>query len=354
MSNFVILGDMHIGARNANTVVMEHQLHYFETIFFPYLKTNNIKTILQLGDLFDTRKFSNHLILHNWKKRFFDYLEKENINFITILGNHDIFFKNVLDVNSSSLFLAEYKNINIIDIADDVNIEGVDFLIVPWICEENKKEILEKVKNTNSLYCAGHFEFSGFEINKGMLAPHGEDHKLFSKFDMVYSGHYHTKSKKDNIDYIGIPYELSWIDYEDPKGFLIFNSNDCSTGFIRNTNPLFVKIYYNDKDESDEYFKIIDCSNVKNSYVKLIVVSKTNPHQFEKFLDKLTKLSPIELRIIDELEDFSCIDITENKIEVEDTTSMIDSFIEQSETILDKTIVKDILKGLYVEALCIR
>ena len=350
-NKFIILGDMHIGARNANITVMEHQLYYFEQVFFPYLKKHNITTILQLGDLFDTRKFSNHLILHNWKRRFFDYMETAGIEFITLLGNHDIVFKNTIDVNSSTLFLSHYDNITIIDKATEVGIMGVSFLLVPWICAENREDIIEKVKNTSSVYCAGHFEFAGFEINPGQVCDKGEDKSIFEKFDVVYSGHFHTKSHKDNIQYVGIPYELTWIDYNDPKGFFVFDTRTRTTEYIQNTIPLFVKIYYDDKDKGSEYFKTIKCNHSSNSYVKLIVTNKTDIYQFDKLFNKISALQPIELRIMDELEDFDNIEMTEDELKVEATVDLIDSFVKQTDTTLDKERVSVILKSLYVEAL---
>lgn len=69
MSEFVILGDVHVGARSASPVMCEHQIKFFEDELFPYMEKHHIIQILQLGDLFDSRNFSNHVILHKWKTR---------------------------------------------------------------------------------------------------------------------------------------------------------------------------------------------------------------------------------------------------------------------------------------------
>jgi DNA repair exonuclease SbcCD nuclease subunit len=351
MSKFIILGDIHIGARSASTIVMEHQLHYFESVFFPYMKENNIKTILQLGDMFDTRKFSNHLILHNWRKRFFNYMLKENITFITLLGNHDIVFKNTVDVNSTTIFLSHYPNIQIVDTPITQDIEGVPFLIMPWIYPGERQKIDDAIANTNALYCAGHFEFSGFESHPGHVMTEGITPDEFSKFDIVFSGHYHTRSRKGNIEYIGIPYELTWIDYSDPKGFTVFDTKTHKHSFVRNTQSLFAKLIYNDKNQSPDYWKTIDTAPVKNSYVKIIVGSKTDPYQFDKFVEKVASLGPIELKIMDEIEDFDDICLEEEDIKVEDTSSLIEQFVDQVDTSLNKHKIAVMLKNLYVEAL---
>lgn len=351
MSKFIILGDVHIGARTASTIVMEHQLNYFEEVMFPYMKQHGITTILQLGDMFDTRKFSNHLVLHNWRKRFFDRMEKEKIRFITLLGNHDIVYKNTVEVNSTTLFLSHYENIEIIDTPTEVDVHGVKFLVMPWIYPGDREKIDNAMKDTTSVYCAGHFEFAGFEIHPGQVATEGEDVKLFDKFDTVFSGHYHTRSRKGNIEYVGIPYELTWIDYADPKGFTVFDAKTCKTEFVRNEFPLFVKVYYNDKDQAPDYWKTVDILRVPKSYVKLIVTNKTNPYGFDKLVDKIVAAEPIELKIMDEVEDFDDVELEEDEIKVEDTTSLIERFVSQTDTNLSKDKVTAILKNLYVEAL---
>ncbi len=273
----LVVGDMHIGARSASPIVMEHQLKYMENVLFPLIEKHNIKQILQLGDLFDTRKFSNHLILHTWKKRFFKVLRDLNVEFITLLGNHDTFYKNTNEVNTTSLFLSEFDNIVVIDKPTEMKLAKTNFLLLPWICSENREEVLKAIEKSTSLYCAGHLEFSGFEMHPGQIASSGEDVSLFEKFDTVFSGHYHTKSHKGNIFYTGIPYELTWIDYNDSKGIFIFDTDKLELEYVKNENPLFVKVVYNDDEKKDDYWKYIDLSKVSNSYVKLIVTKKTNP-----------------------------------------------------------------------------
>jgi DNA repair exonuclease SbcCD nuclease subunit len=350
MSKFILLGDCHIGARGASPIVMEHQLQYFEEVFFPYMKKNGINTIIQLGDMFDTRKFSNHLVVYNWKKRFFDYMRDNDIQFVTLLGNHDTTHKNTNDINTTTLFLREYENITIIDTPTELEICKTNILLLPWICEDNRALVEERLANTNALYCCGHLEFPGFEVHAGQLSESGEDVKAFEKFDCVWTGHYHIKHQKDNIQYTGIPYELSWSEYGISTGFHVFDSKTHKIKYIKNIRHLFTKLAYDDLKQTDEYYKTIDLSDVRHSYVKLIVANKTDPYQFNKLVDAIVALEPIELKIMDELEDFSEIDLIED-FESEDTSAMIASFIEQTDTILDKEKLTSSLKSLYTEAL---
>ncbi len=351
INKFVILGDVHIGVRNSNVQVMEHQLQYYETQLFPYLEENNIDIIVQLGDLFDHRKFQNHFVIHEWKKRFFDYLLKKDITLITLLGNHDIFYKNTLDVNSTSLLLGEYSNIAIVDKPQDITIYGTNFSIIPWICESNREQIEKFVEETESIFCFGHFEFAGFEINKGFLATNGDDPSLYEKFDIVFSGHYHTQGVDKNIFYVGTPCEYTWIDYNDPKGFHVFDVVNQDVEFIQNNKPLFVKYFYDDQGEDDSYIDTFDISLAKNSYVKVVVSHKENIYQLDKLVNKLLQQEPIDLKVIDEIDNFDDIEIDENDVEFKDTFDLIKVFIDQLDTDLDRTRIETMMKQLYVESL---
>lgn len=354
MSKFIIIGDVHIGAREANMDVMEHQLRFYEEQLFPFMKANGMKFILQLGDLFDKRKFTNHVVLYWWKKRFFDVMKANGVKFVTILGNHDVAYKNTLEVNTTTLFCEQYDNIIIIDRPTDLNIHGTDFILTPWVCDDNRADIEEAVAVTDAKFCAGHFEFDGFAISQSQVCTQGEDAEIYSKFDTVFSGHFHTRSAQKNVLYTGTPYELTWIDYNDPKGFYVFDTEDDSYEFVRNEKPLFVRIEYNDKDAGEDYHSSIDVSDVPKSYVKLVVGCKTDPYQFDKFVEKIVRLSPIDLKILDELDGFDEVELDEGEHEeilAIETTDLIEMFIEQTVTELDKSKIITNLKNLHVEAL---
>ena len=50
--------------------------------------------------------------------------------------------------------------------------------------------------------------------------------KHFDKFERVYSGHYHMRSNKENIFYLGNPYEMYWNDVNDrDRGFHLFDTD---------------------------------------------------------------------------------------------------------------------------------
>ena len=52
-----VVNDTHWGVRNDNRALADYQKKFWEEIFFPYLKENDIKTIFHLGDIVDRRKY---------------------------------------------------------------------------------------------------------------------------------------------------------------------------------------------------------------------------------------------------------------------------------------------------------
>ena len=103
-----ILGDTHFGARGDSLDFHNYFKKFYDEVLFPYLKANDIEVIFQMGDLFDRRKFINFNTLHLCREYFFDRCEILGIKVHTLLGNHDVAFKNTLEVNSTGLLLNEY------------------------------------------------------------------------------------------------------------------------------------------------------------------------------------------------------------------------------------------------------
>jgi len=330
----IILGDVHIGARNASMIIANHQLKFFEEQLFPFMIENNIDTILQTGDLFDSRKFTNHVILAEWHNRFFQKLRYYGFELHIILGNHDIGLKNTTVVNSPSLFLAQYNNIKIYEFPEKFEKNKLKMLMVPWICLDNEKTIQKELIETDCPWVMGHFEISGFEMNKGQLSEEGLPKEVFDKFEVVLSGHFHTRNTSGKIKYVGTPYEMTWIDYDDPKGFHVLDTNTLDLSFIKNNFSIFRKIYYDDKNKGVDYYKTIDVSNLEGTFVKVIVINKTDVFQFEKFMDKLYIMPLADLKVVENYSLNDEIDDEDDNMKLEDTRTLISNYIDNLDCLL--------------------
>ena len=188
-----------------------------------------------------------------------------------------------------SLLLKEYSNINVIDKPTTITIDGTDICMMPWICPENYQESIDMLNNTTAELCMGHFEIAGFAMYRGMESHDGLSKDLFNKFDLVFSGHYHHRSSDKHIHYLGNPYEITWQDFNDPRGFHLFDLSTRHLEFIENPYTMFSRIEYNDRDQEPID---LDALDLTNKYVKLIIVNKTDFYKFDKFVDrKSTRLN---------------------------------------------------------------
>ena len=337
----IILGDTHFGLKSGNPAVTAFYRKVYIEWFFVQCELLKIDIIWQVGDLFDKRKTVDLAELAEARDYFFDEAKRRRIEIVTLLGNHDIFFKNTLEVNSPELLLKDrYDNITILK--KPTTIDGIDF--IPWICTENYTEIMEFVAESTSKYCLGHFEFKGFPMYRGMTSEHGFDPAVFKKYKKVFSGHYHTRSSAGNIEYVGTPMEMTWNDYDDPRGITLFDTETGEQEFIQNPFTLFVKLFY------DEDKPLPDPELVRGKYARLIVEKRSDVKKYDKYLEKLNASGPIELKTV---EDFTGLDgksVQDQKVNVKDTQELLSGYVDEIETDLDKAKMKEILNSLFVEA----
>ena len=341
-----ILNDTHCGVKNGSDVFLDNAEDFYSNIFFPYLEEHGITRILHLGDYYDHRRYVNFKALERNRHMFLDVIRDKGITMDIIPGNHDVYYKNTNELCSLKELLGHYTDcVNIHMSPVDLEIDNVTVGMIPWICSENEKECINFIQQTKSQILMGHFELAGFKFmaNNSMVS-HGMGTELFNRFDSVYSGHYHTKSSQSNITYLGTQVELTWSDAGDPKYFHIFDTDTREMEQIRNPYTLFKKLYYSDDKQTD-------CSDVTGKYVKVIVGNKTNAYEFDKYVDKVQSLNPLELKIVENFGDLSAETIEDEEINLEDTATLLNSYVDAIESKLNKPKLKNILSELHAEAL---
>ena len=341
-----IITDQHFGARNDSIAFLDFFEKFYEQTFFPALDANGIDTVLILGDTFDRRKYVNFYALDRAKKMFFDKLELRGIRVHMLAGNHDTYYKNTNEVNSPDLLLVEYGNIDVISKPETITIDGTPICMMPWICPENYQESIDEMKNTKAEICMGHFEIAGFAMHRGMESQDGLSKEIFNKFDMVFSGHYHHRSDDGHIYYLGNPYELTWQDFKDTRGFHLFDLERRELEFIPNPNTMFERVEYDDREQDPVNLDTIDLTG---KYVKLVVVNKTDFYKFDKFIQKLYNKGCYEIKIIEDFSEFQDGEIGE-EINLEDTVSVLSNYVDSIETDVDKEQIKTFMRTLYTEA----
>lgn len=342
-----ILGDTHFGARGDSIAFHNSFREFYANTFFPYLLENNIKHVVQLGDLFDRRKYISFQTLALCRKYFFEPFIENGIECHALLGNHDIFFKNTLEVNSPELLLSDFQN-NVSVYNKPVEWNGID--IIPWICKDNEQQILEFISNSSNQVCFGHFELAGFEMDRGNICHEGMEAEVLKKYDVVLSGHFHHKSTKGNITYTGTPYEMTWADYNDERGFHIFDTETRELTFIPNPNKMFHKIKYNDDDMYYNDIVNADYSYLTGKYLKIVVEKRNNSFLFDTLIDSITKVAPQELSVV---EDFSEL-VNPEDVDIdqaEDTITILNKYVDGLTLPVESDRIKTVLREVYNEAM---
>ena len=343
-----LINDTHWGARNDSPAFIDYFNRFYNEVFFPYLQQNNINTIIHLGDVVDRRKFINHNTAHNFKLNFWDKVDLLNIDTHVIIGNHDTYYKNTNEINALQNLNISF-NTKVYTSCETVNFDGLDILFIPWICDANMEDSLHNIDKSTAQIVMGHLEIKGFEMHKGHLNEQGLDKDLFKRFEKVISGHFHKKSDDGQIYYLGCPYQLTWSDYNCPKGFHIFDTATREITRVPNPAVMFKKFIYDDKKE--DYSKK-DLTDYENTYVKLFISQKTDSDMFDKLLDRFhNEINAYEINVIEDLSSDINSTVKENILDQgEDTLTFLGNYIDQVDTTLDRAKLKTFAKQLYVEA----
>ena len=337
----LLITDQHFGVRNDNLYFVEHYKKFYSKIVIPFLKASGIKEIINLGDTFDKRRYINYMSLEAAKEMWFDPVKELGCKMTALFGNHDIYYKNTLRINSPEELLGGY-DIDVIDEPTTRSYDGTDILFLPWICDENYDRTLRSITESTAPVCMGHLELNGFEAHPGHVMDKGTDMTIFKSFKKVFSGHYHTKSNKDNCYYLGNPYQLYWNDYGQKRGFHVFDTETLRTTFYRNPFDTFHKLYYNGGAvlPSEE--------EVKGTFVKIIVEDKGDYAKFDYYVRKLQDIGLADLKIVEDLS----VELEEGSsvVETEDTMTLLENYIDEIDLKVSKNNIKDVMRSLYMEA----
>lgn len=344
-----IISDTHYGVRGDSIPMLNYFSRFYGDIFFPTLEKYEVKHIIHCGDLVDRRKFLNYNTATRLHNDFTNYVIENDIITDVVLGNHDVMYKNTNSINGPKiLYGANHKNFRIFENPVEIELYNTKLLYCPWINSENMSETISLLDKSSAKYVFGHFEFSGFEMYKGHYADEGFNHNDLSKFQHVFTGHYHERSMRDNVTYIGAPYEMMWSDFNCTRGFELIDLETNERIYIKNPYSIFNRIIY---DESRLMTFKSDMSQYKDTYVRISIINKTNQSLFDKFIDNLEKYNPIDIQIIDETLTFDMnrtdIDISET----EDTLSIAEKYIDSIKMDIDKNKVKSKIADLYHEAI---
>ena len=337
-----IITDQHLDGRKGSLPFWNYWQKFYDEIFFPTLEKEGITTVFDLGDTFDNRKSVDFNTLNRIKYNYFDRLKKYEVHML--LGNHCTYYKNTNKINSPELLLENYSNIKIYTEPETIFVGGKEFLMMPWINSENKEECTKLIKKGGEIMCS-HMEVDGFEVTPGMHFEGGYSVSDFKNFNRVWSGHFHHRSKRGNVQYLGNPYQMFWNDYKSSRGFHIYDTETDRLRFYKNPFEIFEKIVY---DDANHDYNKLNVSSYKDKFIKIIVDEKRNYQMFETLVDRLYNVGAHDVKIVEILVDAD--DIDDVNLETKDTMTLLNEYIDEVDIAVDKSSLKSVMRSLYIES----
>lgn len=304
MSRIPVIGDTHFGIRADSAIVYAVQEQFFRDVFWPAIDAEgDVTDVLHLGDVTDRRRYINFQTLSFAKHMLFEPARERGITLHWVLGNHDLPYKHSMSLSTHEAF-REYDNVRVYRESTVVPFQGVNTLLVPWLCEENIQDSLAAVQAFDGSVIAGHFEFVGFEMYRGIPNQHGMDIDLFKPFPLVMSGHYHHRSAKGTIHYLGAPYEMIWSDHGEDHGFHWWTPETHQLDFVPNPHHLFYKFVYNDTGQPGTYvnslLSTIAAAGVAQRLVKIVVRGKTQLMWYDTFANAVLRVGAHDVQFVDD------------------------------------------------------
>ena len=205
--------DIHFGLKS-NSLVHNQDCSDFIDWFIETARANGCETGMFLGDWSHQRAAINMQTLQ-YSLRSLEKLSKAFDRFYFIPGNHDLYYRDKRDIYSTEWA----RHIPNIQIVNDFFQDG-DVIIAPWLVGDDHKRLAKM----SARYMFGHFELPHFKMNAMVEMPdHGElKVENFSGIESVYSGHFHLRQNKKNINYIGNCFPHNFADAGDEaRGMMI-------------------------------------------------------------------------------------------------------------------------------------
>lgn len=357
MSIIAIISDTHYGCRNDNAVMQQQHKKFLDTVFFPTVDEYGITQVLHGGDYGDRRKYINFATARFIENSYRAPLRARHIREDVIIGNHDCFLRDSTEINSVQELYRHDASLHIYTQPTEIDVDGCGILLLPWICGNNRDASMQAIATSTSSVVLGHLELSGFQMHRGMTNTEGLSPNMFDRFAVVMSGHFHHRSSKDPIQYLGAAWQMTWSDFRDPRGFHLFDTKTHALTFIENPYTSFARLMYDDADQPAAYVPdlvasiLAPTSPFHEAYVKVVVKNKTRPYDFDLVLDALSKVNPQDVLIVDDIISAPSESEMDSVSADVDTLTLMNDYVEGLGVTCDKSELQTYLRTLYHEAM---
>jgi len=209
----IVFTDIHFGLKS-NSLIHNQDCEKFVDWIIATAREQGCETGMFLGDWHHHRASINLQTL-NFSLQALEKLSAAFSQFFFIPGNHDLYYRDKRDIHGA----AWARHLPNIHVCNDWFHEG-DVIIAPWLVGDDHK----RIQKMSSKYMFGHFELPHFKMNAMVEMPdHGEIQAAhFGHYDKVFSGHFHLRQHKNNINYIGNAFPHNFADAgDDQRGCMI-------------------------------------------------------------------------------------------------------------------------------------
>jgi len=297
-----IFTDIHTGVEKDSPLRLKETQKCNDWVIQTF-KQQGVDYVIFMGDLFHSRYQINTNTL-NYGIKLIEELSYNFEKLFLILGNHDIYYKNVNTVNSVSFLQKLSPNDNIIVIEDDpvfFKIYDQSFGLFPWGFDlMNANSLIKDFKKLN--YVFGHFECNGIEL-AGSVSDGSKYNltDLFTLSDYVFSGHYHInkqyKRKNSTLNMIGSSLQLDWGDYNKEKYIYTLDPITNKIEQFKNTvNARFEKVFYSillkNKYSAEQLSQLC-----KNNFIKFVIDDKYKFEKILSFTEILKSYNPLNIEL---------------------------------------------------------
>lgn len=332
-SKIGIISDLHLGVHCNSSQWHKISIEWAKWQKSEFLK-HGIKDVVFCGDWHHNRSEISVSTLQISA----DILDTfSEFNLFIILGNHDIFYKHRIDVNSLSVFRGR-KNIHIIDSLKTINYLSKNIALCPW------NTPVSQIPKSDVIF--GHFEIETFKMNTFRVCDEGMKIKdLLEKSSLIISGHFHNRHEKTfgagSILYVGNPFQMDFSDVNNIKGYHILDLDTLEYIFYENRiSPQYKKISLS---ELIEYGQINETVRhiFNNNIVKLKINKNISQEDTDILMVILNDLKPENLTL-----DYEILnnDIISDKSEKDLSGINIPEAITEFINLLDVEEKDDILK----------
>jgi DNA repair exonuclease SbcCD nuclease subunit len=222
-----------------------------------------------------------------------------------IVGNHDLYYRDKRTIASM-----EWANhISNIHIHNDIYREG-DMVMIPWLVQDEYRTM----RKLNAKHVFGHFELPKFKMNAMIEMPdHGEiQAEDLEGIEYVWTGHFHKRQSRKNINYIGNAFPHDYSDaWDDERGAMILEWDGNHDYYAWNRAPKYRVIKLSQLLDNPDYHL------TKESYLRVnidIPISYEEANFIRETFDQ--QYNPRELALIPQKQDESVLDnIQEVKFE---------------------------------------